>query len=139
MTAAPWDRNAGRFDRPSSAVPAKASAADFDRVAPQVLNLSRSRPAALDQRVAEARRQGVSPVNADTILQRIDDALQAARAKGYGDMRSIYLTDADLLAFRKASPGASEYRDMPVHSGAESFVYGGRGRVRICKRPKVAQ
>lgn len=128
MGADPWNSRAGQYDRPSSGVPARDVSARRETAPP-----ARSRASYIDQRCADARRSGVIAVGTDTILARIDAAIERLRADGHGDPRAIYLVDGDLLAFREAH-GGEEYRDVRVSSGATSKVYGATGGARAVRR-----
>lgn len=139
---APWERNAGRFDTPSSAAPVKGAPlpASIARKPASPLEVAASRRRFLDQRCADARRQGVIAVNADTLLQRIDLAIEACIAAGKGNPRSICLTDPDLLALHDVTGAGYEYRDLPVNVGTASMVFARGGRQAIRKRlPKGAE
>jgi len=128
MGGNPWDSRAGQYDRPSSGVPVRDVSARRETAPPP-----RSRASFIDQRVADAPLSGVIAVGADTILARIDAAIERLRADGHGDPRAIYLVDGDLLAFREAHKG-DEYRDIRVSSGATSKVYGATGGARAVRR-----
>jgi hypothetical protein len=120
----PWNRNEGAFASPSSGLPPASKG-------PRRPSAKRDYVA---QRLTDAAQAGVRPVGGP-ILRRIDRAMTALVNKGHGHARSIYLTDADFIAFReKLGAGCSEWRDCPVRSGAVSKVYSARGAVTIRKR-----
>lgn len=128
MAGEPWNRATGRFDRPSSGVPVRDLSAKRETAPPP-----RSRASCMDQRVADARLAGVVAVGVDTILERIDAAIERLRVDGHGNPRGIYLVVADLIAFREAH-GGEEYRDVRVAEGATSKVYGATGAARAVRR-----
>lgn len=128
MGTDPWNRRAGQYDRPISSVPVR-DVSPTRESAP----LPRPRASFIDQRIADARLSGVIAVGADTILARIDAAIERLRVDGHGNPRAIYLVDGDLIAFREAHKG-DEYRDVRVSSGATSKVYGATGGARAVRR-----
>lgn len=144
MTA-PWERNAGKFDRPSSAPPVLRPASavapiavlsDDDLSPEQIRERYRGVDTladCLDRRMLEAERQGVVPVGISTICARIDAAIAALIAAGKGHATAIYLIDCDLLALRQATGVACTYRDLRVSSGAASKVYSRRGRATVAR------
>lgn len=128
--AAPWMRNAGKFDVPSSSTPLSRFA------------LAARRPHRLsyvDQRLADADHQGVKPVGIRTIVERIEAAIDRLKRDGYGEAKCIYLTAGDMMALRRATRSDAEtFKDIPVRleSGSGSKVYSRSGVARAVRKPK---
>lgn len=121
----PWSRNEGRFDQPSSSTFATRAAVGGQTRGAKTDYISR--------RLADAQHQGVIAAGADTIVTRINQAIERLRADGLGEPKAIYLTEPDMLAIREVTGSSAEYFDCRLALGAKSKVYGRNGTRAILK------
>lgn len=151
----PWNANEGKFDKPTSSVPVPGRLQDVRRSAPVariqidpeveraslrgVETIFAAHDAAASpvermrgyvaHKLGRAREQGVVAVGISTIVERIAAATAKLKADGLGDATHVYLVESDMLALYEAAGREIEtWEGLPLHLGATSQVYSGRGK-----------